>query len=306
VSEPRLPGLPGLTEALVATSGGDPSVSRDSAKLDTKAASFVERLATTPRASQGVYELPCGYLDQAGNLYTEVVLREISGNEEDLLANPQVPANKKINELLARCVVRLGPYTDRGIISQIVSDLTVGDRAYLIFAIRRISLGDDYPFKDVCPECEVESLFIVNLSELSAKPTPDPRKRSFEEVLPGSAKLAKFHPMTGRDEDRLAKIDKGYSAKNKNNTDTLSLAILMRLDALDHATPTLEAVKSLGILDRNFLRSAFDDNEGGLNTEDTFECPHCEAQFTRDVDISQQGFFFPSAMRKSLKVKSST
>jgi hypothetical protein len=303
MSESGLPGLPGLTEALAASKAGrapDPS-----GLLDVKAATFVDKLTEKARASQGIYDLPCGYLDQAGNLYTEVVLREISGTEEDLLGNAQVPTNKKLNELLSRCIVRLGPYTDHGVISQIVLDLTIGDRAFLIFAIRRISLGDDYPFKDSCPECEIESLFIVNLAELTSRPTPDPKVRSFERVLP-SGKTVKFHPMTGRDEDRLAKIDKGYAAKKKNNTDTLSLAILMRLDVLDNATPSLEAVKGLGIRDRNFLRSEFSDNEGGLNTEDTFECPECEAQFVRDVDISQQGFFFPSAIRKSLKPKSST
>ena len=281
-------------------------LSKASAKLDTQAARISDDLLSAPKSSQGVYELPCGHLDKAGNLHKDIVLREIKGDEEDLLGNSQVSSQKKINELLTRCTLRIGPYTDRGEISQIVLDLTVGDRAYMIFAIRRISLGDEYPFKDECPECGAENLYIANLSELAPKEMPNPLKRSFDRVLP-SGKTVKFHPMTGRDEDRLSKIDKGYVAKGKNNkTDTLSLAILMRLDALDNAIPTLESVKDLGIRDRNFLRDEFEENEGGLNTEDELECPKCEHIFKRDVDISQQGFFFPSAIRKSLRPKSST
>lgn len=283
-----------------------PSDTKASVRLDTRAAQLADDMLSAPKSSQGVYELPCGYLDQAGNLYKDIVLREIKGDEEDLLGNSTIPAQKKINELLTRCVVRVGPYTDRGTISQIVLDLTVGDRAYLIFAIRRISLGDEYPFKDECPECGAERLYIANLSDLVPKEMPDPKKRFFDRVLP-SGKTAKFHPMTGRDEDRLSKIDKGYVAKGKNNkTDTLSLAILMRLDALDNAVPTLEAVKDLGLRDRNYLRDEFEEHEGGLNTEDELECPECEHVFKRDIDISQQGFFFPSAIQKSLRRKSST
>ena len=266
--------------------------------IATQTAMLTHHQTTTPKTSQGVYDLPCGYLDEAGNLFTDVALKEITGAEEDLLANPKMQPVKKINELLTRCVQRLGPYVDRGRIAQVVLDLTVGDRAFLMFAIRRISLGDDYPFKDKCPSCEVEKLYTVDLSELTPKEMPDRKKRSFDETLP-SGKVCKFHPMTGKDEERLAKFD-------KNKADTLSLSILMRLDFLENKAPTLQDVKDLGLRDRNFLRDKFEESEGGLDTEVELECPDCGEQFKRDVDVGQQGFFFPSAIQKSLKAKSST
>ena len=253
---------------------------------------------TVPKSSQAVYDLPCGYVDEAGNLFTDVAVKEITGAEEDLLANPKTQAVKKINELLSRCVERLGPITDRGRISQAILDLTIGDRAFLMFAIRRISLGDDYPFKDKCPECEEEKLFTVDLGELEPKKMPDPKKRSFETAMP-SGKTVRFHPMTGKDEERLTKFD-------KNKADTLSLSILMRLDILDGKTPTLQDVKALGLRDRNFLRDQFEESEGGLDTEIDLECPQCGHAFKRDVDVGQAGFFFPSAIQKSLRAKSST
>ena len=272
--------------------------SNNDALLAQQTAALARHQMTTPKSTQGVYDLPCGYLDESGNLHTEVALHEITGTEEDLLANPKMQPVKKINELLTRCIDRIGPFTERGRVSQIVLDLTVGDRAFLMFAIRRISLGDDYPFKDKCPSCEEEKLYTVDLSELEAKQMPDPKKRAFDQTLP-SGKQAKFHPMTGRDEERLAKFD-------KNKADTLSLSILMRLDLLDGKAPTLPDVKNLGLRDRNFLRDQFEDSEGGLDTEVDLECPDCGEAFKRDVDVGQQGFFFPSAIQKSLKAKSST
>jgi hypothetical protein len=266
--------------------------------LAQQTAMLSQNQVTTPKSSQGVYDLPCGYLDEAGNLFTDIAVREITGVEEDMLANPKTLPVKKINELLSRCIERIGPITDRGRISQIALDLTIGDRAFLMFAIRRISLGDEYPFKDKCPKCEVEKLYTVDLGALEPKKMPDAKKRIFDLTLP-SGKLARIHPMTGKDEERLAKFD-----KNKN--DTLSLSILMRMEMLDGKPPTLADVKSLGIRDRNFLRDQFEECEGGLDTEIDMECSECGHEFKRDVDVGQAGFFFPSAIQKSLKPKSST
>jgi hypothetical protein len=251
-----------------------------------------------PKPTQNVFELPCGLLD-GDNLYKDVVVREISGYEEDMLANQKMPASKKMSELLARCVTRIGPITDKGKIAQAIMDLIVGDRAALIFAIRRVTLGDEYPFKDKCPECEKESLYAVDLgTEISIKEMPDPKKRLFEKVLP-SGKVVRFKPMTGHGEEKLAK------SKNRDE-DALSLAIQMRLETLDGKPAGLGDVKGLGLRDRQALRDAFEEVEGGVDTEVDMKCPHCEHEFKREVDIAQRSFFFPSQTPKNSKAKSST
>lgn len=279
---------------------------------EMQAIKLAHKQLEVPKSSLGVFELPCGYLDEAGNLHTDVVVSEIKGKVEDILTDGSLSAHKRINELLTRSVDRLGPYTDRGKISQAVLDLTVGDRVFLMFAIRRKSLGDDYPFKDSCPECGAERLYVVNLAELEIKKGADPKQRAFSVTLP-SGKTAQFHPMTGRDEDRLAaekkervKGLKGEKARRVESENAMSYGILMRLDTLDGKVPTLEAVQDLGLADRNFLRDQFEANEGGLDTENEFLCPECETEFRRDVDVTQQSFFFPSATRKNSKTKSSS
>ena len=67
----------------------------------------IERIHTvqqmeTPKGTLGVFDLPCGYLDpQTQELFTEVQVREITGNEEDMLASQQIPSAQKISQLLA-------------------------------------------------------------------------------------------------------------------------------------------------------------------------------------------------------------
>jgi hypothetical protein len=249
-----------------------------------------------PKGTQGVFELPCGFLDAEGNLHTEAEVREITGHEEDLLGSKTVPNHKKIGMLVARCLTRIGTFTDRGQISTIAEQLTVGDRVFLMFAIRRTSLGDEYPFRHTCPECKYSGLFNLDLSELEIKKMADPKKRVFDAKMP-SGKVVRFRPLIGRDEEKLSKAS--------NSDDAMTLAILARLEMLDDGPPTLATVKGLGLRDRNFLRDAFEDAEGGVDTTMEMQCPNCGHEFDHDLDVGQAGFFFPSSVQKGSKKRSS-
>jgi ribosomal protein S27E len=260
-----------------------------------------------PKAPVGLYELPCGLLLQSGALHTEVQVREISGDEEDLLANDKIGGEKKVAELLARCVTRVGPFEGTQA-RACVLDLTVGDRTFLLFAIRRVSLGDEYPFVDKCPACENEQLFNLSLAELEVKKMEKPTVRKFNITLP-SGIVAGWHVMTGHDEAFVQKFI-------KEGSDKVSLAIMARLDTLNgeevsriplKGKPTaLAAVKALGMRDRNHLRDAFQEMEGGVETTMDMECPGCGHEYRSDLDVGQQGFFFPSAAQKAWRKKSST
>jgi len=260
----------------------------------------IERIHTiqqmeTPKSVNGVFDLPCGYINpQTQELVTEVQVREITGNEEDMLASRQIPSHTKITQLLSGCVLRVGDETNKGRIAQIVQDMLVGDRVFLIFCIRRVTLGDDLPVREKCPECGTTTLFMVNLAEdLKARPMADPMKRIFDVELP-SGKTARFRVSTGADEARLAKLRK----RHVKQSDGLSQAILMRLELLEGEKPTLQMVKSLGMRDRHFLREQFEASEGGVDTSMEFECPSCEHEWEKELDLSAANFFFPGDRRR--------
>ena len=240
-----------------------------------------------PKSTQGVFELPCGYLDPAGNLHTEIALRELTGAEEDLLASKQLTPFKKYNELLARCTLRLGNITDAGQMPALMKALPVGDRLFVLFALRRISIGDSYTFEETCPnpECKAKRNYSIDLSGLDVKKMPDPKKRIFDLTLPSGATV-RFRISTGEDEERAMKLDK--------SEDALSRALLMRLELLNGAPPELAAVKNMKWRDRIALREQWNKHEGGVETEIDMACPACGHEFKRDIEISPS-FFFPSA-----------
>jgi hypothetical protein len=247
-----------------------------------------------PKSSIGVFTLPCGYLvPETNELITEVEVREITGREEDMLASTQIPNEGKLTLLIAGCVVRLGAITEKAKLAAIADELLLGDRVFLLFAIRRVSLGNELSVREVCPECKKKHLYVVDLAEeLTVKPMPDPMTRVYDYTLLTDKKV-RFRVSSGKDERRVARIMK------KQRDDALSAMILMRLELLDGEVPTLEKIKSLTMRERHELRDAFNRVEGGVDTALDFTCSECEHEWSKDLDLSAAGFFFPSEESKT-------
>lgn len=248
----------------------------------------------TAKPPIGVYTLPAGYIDLASNeLWTDVEVRELRGREEDLLASRQVPNEKKLSALLSSCLMRVGPITDKGRIAQIVEELTVGDRVYLLFAIRRVTLGNDLPVREECPNsnCKAKNLFVIDLSELTIKAMPDPRKRIYDVTLP-SGRTARFRTSIGADESRVAKQVK------RTQMDEGSQMLLMRLELVDGEPPTIATLQDMGMRDRAFLREQFEAVEGGVDTTIQLDCPSCGQEWEKDLNLASADFFSLSGTRK--------
>jgi len=248
-----------------------------------------------PKSSVDAFELPCGYLDADGNLHTSISVREMTGEEEEILAARNMPSSKKINRILARCTESIGPINGN-MVEQVIPELTQGDRIYLLIAIRRASLGDEMPFATKCSSCEQEARFVLDLADLEVKNMPDPTIRTYELTLPKTEKKVVMKVLTGRGEEAISKA----STRGK---DIITTAIFARVDSIDGKPATIADLKSLPLVDRNFLRDAWEDHEGGVDTEVQLDCPNCGNEYDTELDISQQGFFNPSATLKNWKKK---
>ena len=256
----------------------------------------IENQIRDAKGSRGALTIPCGLIGENGEIYTDAEIREISGHEEDMLASKKIPASRKMGTLLAKCCTRLGPYTGDELEKQ-VRNLPVGDRVLLLLRIRQITLGDEFPYRHECPECNYKGMFTIDLNDMEVKAMPDPTQRIHEFDLSSGAHV-RFHIMTGTDEERLSDVMK--------ESDKVTMTILARLDLLDGGLPTLEVIKDLGMKLRNELRDRFNEVEGGVDTSVEIECPRCEELVITELDITQQGFFFPSAALKKWKKKSSS
>lgn len=263
------------------------------------------------RASEGIFTLPAGHIDENGVLHREVQIREMTGEEEDLMGARSGDFQARMNQVMANCTMRIGTIEDRPRILTIIRKLPIADRTFLFTALRRVSLGDEYTMEVECPKCDKTSQMILDLDGLAVKGMPDPEKRVYDVTLP-SGKAAKWKIMTGEEEEKLTTLRDA-----SNMRDVLSYAIMMRLVEYDgqqlelggrltdargkvsfdkEGRTFLKLVKGMSTRDRNFLRKEFGDNEAGMDTDVEFECPECSAKFTGAFDPTQVGFFFPSGI----------
>lgn len=233
-----------------------------------------------------VFNLPYGYLDPDGVIHAEAEIREMTGEEEDIIADGRSPIISRIDRLMARCLKRIGNVTDAGRITLIVRDLAMPDRLRLLIGIRVLSVGPEYHYKAKCQECDSENRFTTLLDTLQVKYPEDRGKRQHVVTLP-SGLTAKFHLLTGKDEGKL-------TASRRDPKDTLSAAILVRLEELNGKPPDMAAVKRLGMRDRHALRTAFGRIENCIETSADLTCPSCANEFKAEIDFGQGGFFIPA------------
>jgi hypothetical protein len=97
------------------------------------------------------FMLPGGMLDPQGRCHREGRLRPVTGEDEEWL-HSLVPAMQQANvvtALLSRCVLGIGPYAAT---PDAIRDLSVGDRDYLLLALRGATFGPKVSRVFTCPQ----------------------------------------------------------------------------------------------------------------------------------------------------------
>lgn len=251
-----------------------------------------------PQSGYGNIELPIGLVDEEGNIVRDVTFREITGEEEDILASDRMPVLQRMNALLSNCIVQIGSGMEP---KKAVLDMTSGDRMAMIIAIRALSLGARYDMKAKCPHCAAEFKFTVDMSELDVNEPSDPKRRVYEVQLPpgGKYKVVKWHVMTGADEIELERL----RSKSKDSPMTALIAVRVRevdgqklsLSSAGGRKKMMSLLKSLRLRDRVALRASFEEHEGSLDMDFEYDCPECGKEINGRIDVGQPGFFFPQA-----------
>jgi hypothetical protein len=247
------------------------------------------------KPSVDAYELPCGYVDPEGTVHTSVVVSEMTGEDEETLAAKNMTTTKKINKILIRCTQSVGTLSGQQL-NFVIPELTQGDRIFLLMAIRRASLGDEMPFETTCPQCKEAARFIVDLKDLGVKKMANPAQRTYPLTLPKTKKKVLMKVLTGRGEEAIAQAV-------QKSKDIITTAIFARVESIDDKPIVMKDLLSLPLIDRNFLRNSWEDNEGGVDTSIQVDCPSCNNAYDSELDISQQGFFNPSATLSNWKKK---
>ena len=97
--------------------------------------------------------LPGGYWDPAGMLHREFELADLTGREEELLAqNSLAETASVVSAVLSRCVRRLGGISP--VTEEIARGLLIADRQYLLLKLRQRTFGDLVHADLFCPWAE--------------------------------------------------------------------------------------------------------------------------------------------------------
>jgi len=112
------------------------------------------------------FTLPRGYVDDAGVLHKEGIMRLATAADEILpMRDPRVQQNPSYLTiiLLARVVVKLGDL--RAVDTRVIEKLFTADLAYLQDMYQRVNQMDEPGYAVVCPHCAERFVLPVNFME---------------------------------------------------------------------------------------------------------------------------------------------
>ncbi|RLI53179.1 MAG: hypothetical protein DRP09_16355, partial [Candidatus Thorarchaeota archaeon] len=172
-------------------------------------------------------EFSAGYVDGDGKVHDSFVVREMTGDEEDLLTAGG-PVMVRLNRIVFNCLKEVGSVVDKNVLKDIVDKLNAVDRTIALLQIRRVTVGNFFDVEIECSnkKCKEVTPFSIDLRDIELWKMPDPEVRNFTEVLRRSKKTVDWHVMMGDDEEWVSQ----YPGRKDIR---MSLAILARVDKID-------------------------------------------------------------------------
>jgi hypothetical protein len=197
---------------------------------------------------RGEYTLPCGAVDEGGKVHKTVVLRELTGAEEDLMDDDDLSVTERTTRILSACCERIGEISDPATISGMIGDtldrgypVTSSDRIAMLIFLRRCSLGDNYKFERRCPRCGfMNKNKVLDLRKIEMVEVPEDRvgKRRVEIMLPRTKRKAILRVLTASKESAITTL-------RPNQKDLRSAAILARLEQIEEPSAVDQLARTL-------------------------------------------------------------
>jgi hypothetical protein len=216
--------------------------------------------------------LPAGLIVEDRRL-SQAELRPLSGHEEEWLSRRRgQPSARTTTGLLAACLVGLG---DAVVTDDLVRQLLVGDRDYLILSLRRMTLGDRFQSVLSCPACDAPMDVGFDADDVPIERRPQTAAAYTLELGPPSepSRTIRFRLPTGGDQEAVLGLDEAAAAD----------ALLDRCILDDGGAP-------LSPQDRDAVVTAMDRLAPQLDLELDLTCPECGYRFVVPFDVTT--FFF--------------
>jgi hypothetical protein len=245
--------------------------------------------------SVGSWELPAGYLDASGVLHRQVQLHALSGHEEELLSSTEYPGPETVTEVLRNCVDRIGSITE--IDSDILRQLCVADRQYLLLMLRQLTFGDRVQATLPCPwpGCGENVDLDFNISDIPLTLCSYQANYHLElepDLCVDILALADTAPVTvvyrlpnGGDQEAVLKANRNNGSRALSQ---LFSRCIVRIGSVEN--PTEEFIRSLPAQLRKRIEEDMESHAPNLDLTMEAHCPGCQRNFTAPFEL--QDFFF--------------
>lgn len=222
-----------------------------------------------------VVQLPGGFSTATGEVVYECEVRELNGYDEEILA--RIPFNEParlFSTILRQGIVRIG---DEKATPAAVDALLMGDREFLMIAIRRVTWGDDLSLDIQCGNCSETFTAILDLrSDIPLKKLEEGNR--FFTVSLRDGREVRLHLPDG--DAQTALLTTGMTG----NIGAINTALLAAcIDVIDEI-PAVGAppVQRLSVRDRNTLLEQLAERAFGPQLgEVKVACSECR----KDIDL---------------------
>lgn len=218
--------------------------------------------------TENTFTLPGGLMLQQDQVLNMAMLRPLSGREEEWLAQHRdVPSAVRVSWLLNACMLALG---DRPVDRDLVQQLLVADRQYLILQLRRLTLGNQVQAVVSCPSCNQKMDVDFHLDDVPV----EPRIQSVSSyALELSDRIIQFRLPTGGDQEAVL----------ETQTENAVAELLSRCLLSDGG-------KSLSSEEEDAVIAEMERLAPQVELELDLTCPECSHRFLLPFDTT--AFFF--------------
>jgi hypothetical protein len=244
--------------------------------------------------SAGRLVLPGGILDNQNRCFQTVVVRELTGRDEELLADRRYHNGaRQVTDFLAQVLVEV-PGLNKPVSRELAREMLIGDRDYLLLRLRQMAMGDRVDQVMRCPSlaCAEKADVEFQISELQVRRVEavDPQYE-FELSEPvrkddPKSKIVVLRLPTGQDQESI--LDSKDLNPAVANT-RLFTRIVKRLGqrGLDEAE-----ARDLPLKARHEITAFLRKMSPGPNLEIDIQCPHCGYDMSFPFEL--YGFFLPN------------
>jgi hypothetical protein len=251
---------------------------------------------------ESVFILPGGFF-QNGTCFREVKLHPPTGRAEEQLGdalNSRCLA-AAITILLTHCIERIGPITD--ITPEIVRNVLVGDRDYLVLKLRQITFGNRVEATLICPnpQCGENIDIDFDLRRIPVKPGKIssqvfilklPKQAGFEDNEGDKHYKVEFRLSNGGDQEDSAPLAAHNECQAVNR---LLAGCIQRIDGIVEIDES--QIEKLSLSARRKIEKTMAELAPQVDLEIEAQCPECKNTFSFPFNMSQ---FFIDEMRGDL------